>query len=255
MTDARSYPTPRKRRRLSEAPYVTLAEALTWMAFDDAIAEGDLRSLVERQIDHNGKSSRFFDEREQGLDRIAAAWADLRNWVDRGAVKVRGRYTRYYSEDEAFRSSIRSLSGARLQTFTQFDVSTGGIRRQLRGTPTVLWSEHEQSFDREFERFAENELPNGEKRPASEGYLFVEVETRGLKEQYSPRGSPRKQGRPPQDEKIREKCDQMHDRGLNTREIAKNIRHEPGFENVSNQLARDLMMGRYPRTGRGKRRA
>lgn len=63
-----------------------------------------------------------------------------------------------------------------------------------------------------------------------------------------------KAGRPPDDDKILAKADEMKARGMNGRTIAKMMRHEPGFENVANQTVRDLTLGRW-KGGRPKKPA
>ena len=60
-----------------------------------------------------------------------------------------------------------------------------------------------------------------------------------------------KSARPPTDEQILAKADAMKALGKNGRDIAKEMRFEPGFENVPNQTVRDLLNGRYPK-GRPK---
>ncbi len=54
-----------------------------------------------------------------------------------------------------------------------------------------------------------------------------------------------KAGPPPTDEQILRKADEMKARGLNGRTIASQMRHEPGFENVSTILVRELILGRW----------
>lgn len=63
-----------------------------------------------------------------------------------------------------------------------------------------------------------------------------------------------KQGRPPSKEQILEKADEMKARGLRGYEIAKQMRHEGGFENVSTVEVRELISGRYKQAGRPKRK-
>lgn len=254
MTKEQRKTIGRKRKAPDAKTYVTLAEALTWLAFKYAMTAEELRELVEQQSASGGTASRFFRDRESGLERLDEAWLRLRDGVDSGVIRIRGRYTRQYSMDEVLRTTSRPLSGARLQSFSQFDISTGGVRRQLLGTPAVLWVEHESSFDREFERFAESDLSAEYKRPAAEGYLIMEVEREGLMRLRSSRSSPYKVARAPDDQKVLEKCDEMKERGLTTREIAKQINGELGFEHVSHVQARNLMTGRYPRTGRPKKK-
>lgn len=51
--------------------------------------------------------------------------------------------------------------------------------------------------------------------------------------------------RPPSDEAICAKADEMRARGLNGREIAARMRMEPGFENAGTVIVRSAILGRY----------
>ncbi len=62
-----------------------------------------------------------------------------------------------------------------------------------------------------------------------------------------------KRGYPPSDDAILNKADEMHDRGLNARDIASQMHLEEGFENVATTVVRELIKGRFRRTGRPKR--
>ena len=61
-----------------------------------------------------------------------------------------------------------------------------------------------------------------------------------------------KSSRPPPDDEILAMADKMKANGTNGRTIAKEMRFEPGFENVPNETVRDLIKGRYS-TGRPKK--
>ncbi len=54
-----------------------------------------------------------------------------------------------------------------------------------------------------------------------------------------------KSARPPTDEEILAKADEMKGRGINGRNIAKEMRLEPGFEHTPNETVRKLIKGRY----------
>ncbi|WP_435198977.1 hypothetical protein [Qipengyuania sp. 902] len=162
---------------------------MTWVAFGSAITVDHLRTQVEGHCplitDDPAERSRkffaghydevgkvpgleFFKERQSGLDRLTEAWNQLRNELERGAVKVRGRFTPTYSLADAHLAGLEDLTANLLGTFSQFDVSTGGIRRQPPGSPDVLWQNDPRSFDREYEAF-------GDDARAADGYLLVEV--------------------------------------------------------------------------------
>ena len=64
-----------------------------------------------------------------------------------------------------------------------------------------------------------------------------------------------KAGRPPSDDEILAKADEMKARGLDGRTIAKQMRLEPGFENVATTAVRDLIKGRWKPAGRPKKAA
>ncbi len=78
--------------------------------------------------------------------------------------------------------------------------------------------------------------------------------TRTMEERYGvtvmDRAPSFKAGRAPSDSEILAKADEMRGRGLGTYAIAARMRLEAGFENVSTRNVRDLINGRYARTGR-----
>ncbi|WP_157573302.1 hypothetical protein [Novosphingobium sp. AAP83] len=177
------------KRTLPERTYVSLSEALTWIAFGDALEAHVLKAQVEgeRLIETDGPEERmrklwkgelqglsekhgagFFHERKAGLERLRDAWLKLRDTVDQEKVKVRGRYTSTYSTCDASLADVAHLAGDVLSTFSQFDVSTGGIRRQPEGAPNVLWLEDPSSIGRELDSFITNQ-------GTADGYLHVEV--------------------------------------------------------------------------------
>lgn len=192
--DGASPPSTVERRTLPDVPWVSLAEALSWIAFGDVMTADDLRAQVEGhrapitdtpedqlrkffaghdedmpEVPGHG----YFHERHSGLGRLIEAWRNMRHEVERGSVKIRGRFTQTYSLADARLADLEDLTGNLLATFSQLDVSTGGIRRQPLGSPDVIWQEDPHSFDREVEAF-------GDDARAAEGYLLVEVERAGL---------------------------------------------------------------------------
>ena len=183
-----------ERRRLDERPFVPLAQALTWIAFGDAMTPDELKAQVEghRPPTTDSPEERlrkffggpdeevpeapglgYFHDRQLGLVRLMEAWRQLRDEVERGFVKLRGRFTPTYSPTDAHLADVVTLTRDLLASYSQFDVSTGGIRRQPAGAPDVLWQDHPNSFDREFQAF-------GDDARAAGGYLMVEVERDGV---------------------------------------------------------------------------
>ena len=183
-----------ERRRLGEQSFVSLAEALTWIAFRDAMLPDHLRTQVEGHRPPITESPEerlrkffseenedvpevpglgYFHDRQKGLDSLTEAWQQLRDDVARGDVNVRGRFTATYSLADARLADVEELTGSMLATFSQFDVSTGGMRRQPDGSPDIMWQNDPHSFEREFKSFG------GDTRAAG-GYLLVEVKRVGL---------------------------------------------------------------------------
>ncbi len=184
-----SISTPAERCFGDGRSFVTLTEALTWIAFGVALSPDDLRTQVGgdhppstdspvermhkffsgREEDMSGVPGKgYFEDRQRGLRKLTVAWRQLRDAVDRGTVKVRGRLTSEYTIGDAQLANVEELPGDVLATYMQFDVSTGGIRRKPQGSPEILWQDDSYSFDREFEAF-------GADVRAGDGYLMVEV--------------------------------------------------------------------------------
>lgn len=89
--------------------------------------------------------------------------------------------------------------------------------------------------------------------PKATSKLAVHVSTSAAKPSLAqPTRAPSfKAGRPPTEDEIRAKADEMRARSNMTgRDIASAMHHEPGFENVATRDVRELLKGRYPRTGR-----
>ena len=200
---------PAAGQSFGERPFVSLSEALTWIAFSERLPLEDMRTQVEgerapamRDMEERKRQffsgegedvpdvpgTGYFEDRPWGLDRLNGAWRQLRDAVDLGRVRVRGRFTSRYSLPEAHLADVQDLDGTVLATFSQFDVSTGGIRRQTEGSPEIHWGNHRDGAEREFDANAEKYNTNSCKPDLSavEGYLLVEVEWAGLKGNVSP---------------------------------------------------------------------
>lgn len=252
--------------------YISLCEALTWIAFGDPIQPDDLSARVGGERHRTAMSSEerlrkffageddttsdvpglvYFHDRQAGLAKLTEAWRSLREGVERGSVRARGSYTSTYTLADACLADVEELTGASLATFSQFDISTGGIRRQPLGSPDILWRDDPHSFDREFDSFGDDARATG-------GYLLVEVERIGLLENAPSTSTARapsvKGGHPPKDEAILKKAEEMKARGMNGRAIASSMRHEPGFEDVATVYVRELIRGRWKPGGRPKRK-
>lgn len=246
---------------LGDRHSVALAETLTWIAFNNALLPNELKQQVQghRLTSTKDPDERFqklffdadggdaaptgaghFHDRDAGLQRLREAWSHLREEVARGNIKVRGRHTSNYSQVEASIADIVELTGDIVASFSQFDVSIGGIRRQPDGSPGVLWDGHANSFDREFDAAV-----GGDARMA-EGFLVLEVERAGLAASgaLSPSNSMFKGSSIPTDAEVLKKADAMKAMGMTGHALSSRIRCEPGFEQVSVTYVRDLAKGR-----------
>lgn len=161
-------------RELANHVYIPLADALSWIAF------GQVRDSNEWD----------FTDEQGGVGLIESAWLRLRGAVEARKVEVRGRYTETYSPRQASLADVSLLNGEVLAAFSQFDLATGGIRRKPLGSPDIIWPDHEQALDREWDSFV------GDPR-AADGYLLVEVKRDDLLNSFSvgtgdndPKGNP-----------------------------------------------------------------
>lgn len=207
--------TPPGRKPVREpinADWVSLSEALTWIAFRHAMTVEELRQavegeppvIVERTEEWVKESLRsffandddpapdvpgkgHFVNREAGLQQLTEAWSGLRHAVEQGTVAVRGQNSPTYRFDDAKVADVVDLTGLILATFSQLDLGTGGIRRQLNGSPDILWNGHTRSYDRELESFLIDAR-------TADGYLFVEVCRADLMKVF--RTSEKRGGRP-----------------------------------------------------------
>lgn len=81
---------------------------------------------------------------------------------------------------------------------------------------------------------------------------WVEGESSAQQHDQPNRAPSVKAGRPPSDDDILAKADEMKQRGLTGYEIASQMRLEAGFENVSTIAVRELIKGRWKAPGRPK---
>ena len=194
-------------RRLPNTSYVSLAEALTWIAFGESMALDELQTQVgglpvhstgqpkdrlrqffvqEDEEGPDAPSCGYFYDRPLGLALLTDAWCQFRDKADRGTVKAQGRFTSSYSFADAHLADVVTLTGDTVRTFSQFDISTGGIRRQPEGTPDVLWWGHPFGFERELASFDKDVR-------SAEGYLLIEVKVEDIVRNWpNPEKTPRK---------------------------------------------------------------
>lgn len=115
--DAQSKPEPIKKRLPPDAPFVTLSEALTWIAFGFALD----RDSLDREI-----SSHAFDTTDSQA-ALSAAMAKLAVRASGGQIAARGKYVESRSTDEN-KVLTAPIDPVRFEDFAQFDILYDGLR-------------------------------------------------------------------------------------------------------------------------------
>lgn len=97
--------------------------------------------------------------------------------------------------------------------------------------------------------------PRSEVSPPSPGAVNSRLDAAAERDVPSQDRAPAvKSGHPPSESDILDKADEMKQRGLTGREIAGQMRHEPGFENVGTCEVRALIIRRWKPSDRPKRK-
>jgi hypothetical protein len=131
--DAQSKPEPVKKRLPPDAPFVTLSEALTWIAFGFALD----RDSLDRAI-----SGHAFDATDPQA-ALAAAMAKLAVRASGDQIATRGKYVESHSTDEN-KVLTAPIDPVRLEDFAQFDILYDGLRY---GTG-LTWEKRNSTLDR-----------------------------------------------------------------------------------------------------------
>jgi hypothetical protein len=192
------------RRNLPETTFVSLAEAVTWVAFGDAMTADQLQADVEgirppiidnpqerlrkflsnENVESEVSGIGHFQDRQSGLDKLADAWRQVREGVRAGRLTMKGRHAPNYSPYSLHGSG--NLTDDLIVTYSQFDISTGGIRQQPFGHPEVIWEGDLFGLDRELQSFG------GDGR-FEDGYMQVEIKRDELQDNWpNPVDRPRK---------------------------------------------------------------
>lgn len=131
--DAQSKPEPVKKRLPPDAPFVTLSEALTWIAFGFALD----RDSLDRAI-----SGHAFDATDPQA-ALAAAMAKLAVRASGDQIATRGKYVESHSTDEN-KVLTAPIDPVRFEDFAQFDILYDGLRY---GTG-LTWEKRNSTLDR-----------------------------------------------------------------------------------------------------------
>lgn len=226
ISDADTLLQKRKRHKLPEQAYVTLSQALSWLAFGVPLKSEALVTALEF-----GSSDKIGDARlrlREAVDRLADA-------ASGGWVGMQGKFISHGFDDGG--AKTQPIPPQAFHDFARFDASSDGLNLGH----GLAWRYSPDGLDT-----AENDRPE-------EAYRSVMVHCRELCEfsDKRDRAPSYKRGRPPSDEDILIKADEMKGRGMNGYEIASLMHKEQGFEHVSTTRVRELINGKYPR-GKGK---
>jgi hypothetical protein len=131
--DAESKPEPVKKRLPPDAPFVTLSEALTWIAFGFALD----RDGLDRAISGNA-----FDATDPQA-ALSAAMAKLAIRASGDQVSTRGKYVESHSTDGS-KVLTSPIDPVRFEDFAQFDILYDGLRY---GTG-LTWNNGESALER-----------------------------------------------------------------------------------------------------------
>ena len=115
--DAQSKPDRVKKRLPPDAPFVTLSEALTWIAFGFALD----RDGLDRAI-----SGHAFDITDPQA-ALSAAMAKLAVRASGGQIAARGKYVESHLTDEN-KVLTEPIDPVRFEDFAQFDILYDGLR-------------------------------------------------------------------------------------------------------------------------------
>lgn len=213
---------------LPKQNYVSLSEALSWLAFGLPLKSEVLSTALE----FGGR-----DAIEKARLRLIKAVDRLADIASDGRIRMRGKFVRDPSYDE---SGLRdqAIPAEDFHDFARFDVLNDGLNFG-RG---LAWSYSPEGMDTAFSD-----------RPGA-AYHSVKIRRADLLDHASKkkRASPYKRGQPPDRQSILDKADEMRRRGMNGREIAANMHKEAGFEGAYNILVRREIKGIYPRGPRKK---
>lgn len=162
MSGARKGAGPAAQLGPSSGGFVSLTEALSWIAFRTLLGEPGLKAHVENDV--------------ASSDHLERAVGQFVTVASSGIVRVRGRYVAHF-RDEVALADTDDIPANRLKDFCQFDLDVGGLRRCPPGGDAILWRGSPSRFEREFASYAQMEADAPGVKPGglAEGYREVEV--------------------------------------------------------------------------------
>lgn len=203
--------------------YVSLSEALSWLAFGMPLKSDALSVALDLGDSETIEKARL--RLVKALDRVTDSAVD-------GRVRMRGKFVRDVGFDEN-RLRDQDISPEALHDFARFDVLNDG----LNPGHGLAWRYSPDGLD-----MASFDQPNA-------AFRSIKVNRADLLNltNKEKRASPYKTGRSPNRQAILDKADEMKARGMNGYQIASTMRFEPGFENVATTEVRSVIKGRWPR--------
>lgn len=269
-----------KTRQASGSEWVSLSEALTWIAFRDPMTTDELIRAVEGESPARAEcldktadelaqehfqgfwaceadpvsevpGTGHFIDREAGLQKLSDALSVLCEAGYEGKIRGRGWLVPSGKREESKTKGSVDFDPTKWREFRQLDLLDFRLqRRTRRSQAAILWRYHDEAFDRGLDAAL------GPDDEAVFDFEVVRSELMGLESTSQPGRAPSvKAGSPPTTDQILAMADKMKARGLTGREIAKRMRHEPGFENVASTEVRGLIKGRWKSPGRPKKGA
>lgn len=227
VSDADGLLSKRSGHQLPGRSYVTLSEALSWLAFGISLTSEALSTVLEF-----GST----DAKEKARAQLVNALDLLADIASDGRIRMRGKFVSHPGFGES-RLSDQEIPAVMFHDFARFDVLSDG----LSSGSGLAWSHSSEGMDT-----ASRGRPDA-------AYRWIKVNRDDLlAHTKNKRASPYKTGQPPDRQTILDKADEMRARGMDGREISSKMQKEPGFESAYTTLVRETIKGVYPRGPRKK---
>lgn len=108
---------------LPDRPYLTLTEAVTWIAFGVALDSASFHIADQHKIGP-------FSDRSKLIENVGSAMFRFSEKASGGLLQVRGKYVQNYIDHQAAEcADTRQMDENALRDFAQFDSVHGGLER------------------------------------------------------------------------------------------------------------------------------
>lgn len=237
-----------------DGPFVTLSEALTWIAFNFSMDNDALHEILEADS-FSGRVP------QEALKDAVARFTSLGTAEK---IALRGKYRARRSEDARTALSAE-IEPIKLADYRQYNYLNDEL---LHGSGLMWWRTQGGTVDRlvgdgrrdGYVGVTVNRSDLMREFPADAAEVITALPSSSQGAKVAPsrrmeRAPSVKAGRPPTNDEILAKADEMKARGLDGRTLAKEMRFEPGFENVATTAVRELIKERWKPSGRPKKAA